>query len=287
MSVILNKRTRKNNKETLMKTDRYRFKLGDFECLAILDKLSPNVDTDWWFSNVTPDDLDSVLRAGGIESVNSSIICLAINTGTDWILIDTGLGFVSEDTKLAQILEEENIQPRHIIITHLDLDHYAGLITRDKTPAFPDAQVHICRDAWSLFTSEAFYEDRDTYDRREHLLLIEEQVKLVECAGEVLPGFSMIPLPGHREHHLGIEVSSNGETLLYAADAYVRPLHIEQLDWHFGGDADHEIARETRVKVAQMASESGCLVLGFHFDFPGVGHIIQNGDGWKWQPLEL
>jgi glyoxylase-like metal-dependent hydrolase (beta-lactamase superfamily II) len=270
-----------------MNNDRYRFKLGDFECLAILDDFFPNADTDTWFSNVTPEVLQSVLRAGDWESVNSSIICLAVNTGTDWVLLDTGMGIVSEDSKLAQILAEENIQPRHIILTHLDLDHYAGLINSDNTSAFPNADVHICREAWSLFTSAAFYEGNDTYDRRDHLPLIEDQVKLVECAGEILPGFSMIPLPGHREHHLGIEVSSNGETLLFAADTYVHPLHIENLDWHFGGDTDHEIARVTRVKLAQMVSESGCLVLGFHFDFPGLGHIVRDGDDWQWQPLAL
>ena len=81
MSVILNNRV--NNKENLMNNDRYHFKLGDFECLVILDDFFPNADTDTWFSNVTPEVLQSVLRAGDWESVNSSIICLAVNTGTD------------------------------------------------------------------------------------------------------------------------------------------------------------------------------------------------------------
>ena len=48
-----------------MSNDRYRFKLGDFECLAILDYLFPNADTDIRFSNVTPEVLHSVLRADG------------------------------------------------------------------------------------------------------------------------------------------------------------------------------------------------------------------------------
>ena len=28
------------------------------------------------------------------------------------------------------------------------------------------------------------------------------------------------------------------------------------------------------------------LVLGFHFPFPGLGHIVQKGEGWQWQPIE-
>ncbi len=268
-----------------MSNDRYRFKLGDFDCLAILDYVGLEGKANWLFPNVP----HSLLQAENInpESIKGSGTCLAVNTGANWVLLDTGLGFVRKDSKLAQILEEENIQPRHIILTHLDLDHYAGLLYNDRKPAFPNADVHICRDAWELFTSEAYYEGRKTYDRRKLLPIIEDQVQFIECEGEVLPGFSMISLPGHREYHLGIEVSSNGETLLFAADTYVHPLHLEHLDWHFYGDSDHEIARETRVKFAKMAIEKDCLVLVFHFDFPGLGHIIQDGTGWKWLPLEL
>jgi glyoxylase-like metal-dependent hydrolase (beta-lactamase superfamily II) len=116
--------------------------------------------------------------------------------------------------------------------------------------------------------------------------LIEGQVKLVECVGEILPGFSFFPLPGHREHHLGIMVESNGENLFFVGDVVCHPLHIEHLDWYCGADAFHTLARETRINFAQMAVESGCLVLVYHFDFPGLGHVLQDGDGWKWQPLE-
>lgn len=268
-----------------MNTDRYRFKLGEFDCLAMLTAPPFANNAEFIFPNVSHTDL----QAENIdpESIHSSLICLAVNTGIDWVLLDTGLGFVSEDAKLSQILAEENIQPRHIIITHLDLDHYAGLINSDNTLAFPNADVYICRQAWSLFTSDSYYEENETYDRRAHLGLIADQVKLVECDREVLPGFNLIPLPGHREHHLGIEVESNGEKLLYAGDVVCHPLHIKHLDWHFSGDSDHALARESRIKFAEMTSASGSLVLVYHFGFPGLGHVIQAGDGWQWQPVAL
>lgn len=97
----------------------------------------------------------------------------------------------------------------------------------------------------------------------------------------------MIPLPGHRAYHAGIEVESNGEKLLYAGDVVCHPLHIEHLDWHCWADSDHEVARESRIKFAEMTSASGSLVLAYHFDFPGLGHVIQAGDGWQWQPVAL
>jgi len=272
-----------------MSNDRFRFKLGDFECLAIRDVKWGGGNTGW-FPNIPAEVSRPILQKMNLDPDNFShaITCLAVNTGTDWVLLDTGMGFADETSKLAQILEEEKIQPRHIMITHLDLDHYAGLLNSDQKPVFPNAQVHICRDAWEFFTSESYYEGgNDDYDRREHLFLVKDQVQLIECAGEILPGFSMIPLPGHRDHHVGIEVESNGEKLLYAGDVVCHPLHIEHLDWHCWADSYHDLARETRIKFAQMTAESGSLALIYHFEFPGLGHIIQDGDGWKWQPLEL
>lgn len=273
-----------------MSNDRYRFKLGDFECLAIRDVIGGGGNSGW-FPNI-PDEISRPILQGihtNPDDFSHAMTCLAVNVGTAWVLLDTGMGFANEESRLAQILEEENVQPAHIIITHLDLDHYAGLLDNDLKPAFPNARIHICRDAWSLFTSASFYEgaNKDEYDRREHLFLIKDQVQFVECDGEILPGFNMIPLPGHRAYHAGIEVASNGEKLLFGSDIVCHPLHLEHLDWHCWADSDHVLARETRVKFAKMASKGGSLVLIYHFEFPGLGHIVQNGDGWKWQPLEL
>jgi len=271
-----------------MSDDKYRFRLGNFECLAIRDVHRGGGNTGW-FPNIPVEVSRPILEELNVDpdDFSHAMTCLAVNTGIDWILLDTGMGFASDDSKLAQILAEEKIQPRHIIITHLDLDHYAGLIDNDKAPAFPNADVHICRDAWSLFTSESFYEaNSNEYDRREHLLPIKDQVRFVECDGEILPGFRMIPLPGHRAHHAGIEVESGGEKLLYAGDVVCHPLHIEHLNWHCWADSDHELARETRIRFAQMVTKNDSLVLIYHFEFPGLGHITPNGDGWKWEPIE-
>ena len=276
-----------------MSNDRYRFTLGDFECLAVRD-VQWGVGGTGWFPNIPAEVSQPLLEKfhGNPDSFPNAMTCLAVNTGTEWVLIDTGMGFVVEESKLAQILEEEDIQPQHIVITHLDNDHWGGLINPDKTLAFPNAKVHICRDEWDAFTSndgEAFYQESEHRFRehRELLLLIEDQVVTVDCDGDVLPGFKMIPFPGHRKHHVGIMVESNGEKLMFEADTVCHPLQIEHPYWQFAGDTDHDVARESHTKLAQLASESGCLVMGFHFDFPGLGHVRQDGDGWKWQPLEI
>src|SRR5262245_37848661 len=122
----------------VMSDDRYRFKLGDFECLAILDNTFTG-SVDRMFTNASPTEPALHLQAN--NSFTGAYTCLMVNMGDDdWLLIDTGSGDAQEGSKLLEILEDEDIFPDHIIITHAHIDHYGGLIKRDGTPAFPNIQ---------------------------------------------------------------------------------------------------------------------------------------------------
>jgi len=271
-----------------MRDNKYRFKLGDFECLAVLDNTYP-ATVDLLFSNISPDVTKPIMKKRGypVKNIVLSGICLVINTGSDWVLLDTGIGDLQEGSKLRQILDEEEIRPDHIILTHAHLDHYGGLVDRDGNLCFPNAQIYMCRDEWAIFTSEAYLEENP--DRAEvickHLLPAETQMERVECRGEILPGFSILPLPGHTPHHIAIVIESNEQKLIFSGDVLPHPLHLEHLNWQFGFDSDPILGCDSRTRLAEVASESGALVLAYHFDFPGLGHIIEQGNGWKWQPL--
>ncbi len=269
-----------------MASDRFRFMLGDFECLVILDDVYSGPYTSTFFPYVETADLEKA----GIDPEHFSFPCncLAVNTGAAWVVIDTGNGFMMEEAKLRQILEEEKIEPDYFILSHLDPDHFGGLIDSDNRPAFPEVPVFVCQDEWTDFMSDSFYETaRRSPEMKDYLLVVAEQIQTVDCEREFLPGFSMVPLPGHTNHQVGIEIVSKSERLLFSADAVCHPLHLEHLDWRLNGDEDDAVARETRIKLARMAVDSGCLVLPAHFAFPGLGHIIEAGNGWQWQPLTV
>jgi hypothetical protein len=36
----------------------------------------------------------------------------------------------------------------------------------------------------------------------------------------------------------------------------------------------------------KMAAGDELLVHAFHFPPPGLGHVIQKGNAWRWQPIE-
>ena len=61
---------------------------------------------------------------------------------------------------------------------------------------------------------------------------------------------------------------------------------LEQPDWYFSGDVNPEQAVLSRRQVLTRASTDNVLVMAGHFSFPGLGHIIKDGEAWSWQPIK-
>jgi hypothetical protein len=48
---------------------------------------------------------------------------------------------------------------------------------------------------------------------------------------------------------------------------------------------DGPMAEQTRHKVFDMLSAEKMLLQGFHFPFPGLGHIEKDGSGYRLVPV--
>lgn len=174
--------------------------------------------------------------------------CLAIETEQGLVLVDTGWGqqdildpgrrlgrvytgifrprLSMAETALSQLrtLGFTPSDVRHIVVTHLDLDHAGGLAD------FPHAQVHVFRPELAQITHPGRRErQRFRFSQFDH------QPKWVvhEEAGESWFGFSrirplprlpvdilMIPLVGHTMGHTGVAVKQGDKWLFHCGDAY-------------------------------------------------------------------
>jgi glyoxylase-like metal-dependent hydrolase (beta-lactamase superfamily II) len=115
---------------------------------------------------------------------------------------------------------------RHIILTHLDLDHAGGL--RD----FPDATVHVYAPEHRTAMAQATTHDRlrfraaqwahgpkwETYDLAggDDWFGFDAVRGLVGLPEDVL----LVPLSGHTLGHIGVAVNGDDGWLLHAGDAY-------------------------------------------------------------------
>lgn len=174
--------------------------------------------------------------------------CLLVESTQGLVLVDTGLGTrdLREPETLGRGFLRRNAPPldpneaalahverlghrradvRHIIPTHLDLDHAGGLSD------FPEAQVHIFADEYRAGLAAG---TRDTkYGYRPVQWAHGPRWVPRELDGERWYGFRsvralpladaeilLVPLLGHSAGHCGVAVKNGAGWLLHAGDAY-------------------------------------------------------------------
>jgi hypothetical protein len=60
--------------------------------------------------------------------------------------------------------------------------------------------------------------------------------------------------------------------------------------WHAFFDQDGDVAEKTRRRIYDMVAVEKLQVQGFHYPFPGLGHVEKDGSGYRvipapWNPV--
>jgi glyoxylase-like metal-dependent hydrolase (beta-lactamase superfamily II) len=185
------------------------------------------------------------------------LVChvLLIETDDGLVLVDTGLGVddladprrrmgggfvfftrLSRDPAQSAAAQVERLgfqrsDVRHIICTHLDLDHGGGIAD------FPHAKVHIHARELDAAQQRATWFEKERY--RPHQWQGAQWVPLEPAGGEMWFGFDavrpfaahgeilLVPLEGHTRGHSGVAVRGPSGWLLHAGDAY---FHRDEMD---------------------------------------------------------
>jgi glyoxylase-like metal-dependent hydrolase (beta-lactamase superfamily II) len=293
-------------RRTAMSAESYRFKVGTFECVIVRDGTHVyEHPAQLLFANAPGEQLELVLREHGLELAEwtewaSPYSGLVVDTGQHKVLVDTGAGGTIPVTgELIPNLKAAGISPEEIdtiILTHGHADHLGGNADDEGQPAFPNARYVMWKDEWEFWTADE--PDLSSLPFPEPLIQLlivvahnnlrplQDRFDLVDRETEIVPGIHILASPGHTPGHIAVLVSSGGEELLCPSDAALHPIHLEQPDWYSAVDLAPERALASRRRLLKRATAKKALVYAFHFDWPGLGHIVQKGDAWQWQPIE-
>jgi glyoxylase-like metal-dependent hydrolase (beta-lactamase superfamily II) len=104
----------------------------------------------------------------------------------------------------------------------------------------------------------------------------------------ILPGVTALSAPGHTVSHTIFMIESGGKKLCYVGDLADHPvLLLERPRTQFAYDTDPAQSAESRVRMLTMLSVNRVPLLAYHFAWPGVGHVAQAGDGFRYFPTPV
>ncbi|WP_049573820.1 MBL fold metallo-hydrolase [Nonomuraea sp. SBT364] len=219
--------------------------------------------------------------------------------GADWVELAEPV-LDERETAVRQVaaLGYDPGDVRHVIVTHLDVDHCGGL------PDFPAARVHVMAAELDAATRQA----PSFRYRPAHWAHGPDWVTYAGDAGEDWFGFvslraeglppeiRLVPLGGHTEGHTGVAVRDGDRWLLHCGDAYYYHRELGE-DPHphpvldlvqTSSEVHHDLRVGTRARLRELVRRHGDQVSLFsahdpweldHYRAPGLSGRRGAGTG--------
>jgi glyoxylase-like metal-dependent hydrolase (beta-lactamase superfamily II) len=279
----------------------YRYKLGDFEIIQLMDGARTFPIADNFVVNASKDEAIKAAAAAYMPDgkVTIPFSPMIINTGSKLVAIDTGNGLGANAASKGAVgqarfnMEAAGIDPKQIdivVISHFHGDHIGGLKNADGSPAYPNAEIKVPATEWAFWKDDANAEKANPFNKAQfpNAKKMIDGLKFTpyESDKEVAPGITSLATPGHTPGHTSFVVASGPKKIFVQSDVTNIPsLFIRNADWQAVFDNDPQLTIATRHKVYDMVAAEKLTVVGYHFPYPCVGHVEKDGTGYRLVPV--
>ena len=229
-----------------------------------------------------------------------SIHALIIEAGDRRIMVDTCLGNDKErgipgwNMRHGPFLEDISAAgyPREsidtVLCTHLHVDHVGWntmWVDEKWVPTFPNARYLFGRTEWDHWSQEQNSQARgeDIIGDSVQPIVAANLADLVDSDHKITDEIWLEPTPGHTPGHVSVRISSQGEDALITGDFMHHPCQMARPNWRSSADYDGEWAENTRNDLLEQYADQPVLVIGTHFATPTAGHILRDGDVYRFK----
>jgi glyoxylase-like metal-dependent hydrolase (beta-lactamase superfamily II) len=175
-----------------------------------------------------------------------------------------------------------------VVCTHLHIDHvgWNTMLKDDKwVPTFPNARYLIGRKEFD------HWHDFDDADQQQIMadsvtpIFDAGLADMVEMDHAISPEVRLVPTAGHTPGHVSVLIESRGESAIITGDMMHHPCQIAHPDWSPDFDTDKKAAAATRRAMLKDWADQPILVIGTHFSAPTAGHVVKDGDTYRFDPV--
>jgi glyoxylase-like metal-dependent hydrolase (beta-lactamase superfamily II) len=227
-----------------------------------------------------------------------SVHALVVESEGRRILVDTCVGNHKErphpdmhrlDTTFLADLEAAGFPPATfdtVCCTHLHVDHVGWntrLLDGAWVPTFPNARHLFGRIEYDYWKGR--HDTRQDPVFTDSVLPVVDAglVDLVESDHRLTAEVRLVPTPGHTPGHHSALIESGGGRAIITGDMIHWPLQFAHPDLAVRFDSDAAQGARTRRAFAQQYADTDVLVIGTHFPSPTAGHIVRDGDVWRFE----
>jgi glyoxylase-like metal-dependent hydrolase (beta-lactamase superfamily II) len=248
-----------------------------------------------WLTNIDPAE-PPALHHASFRAIppRLTVNTFLLHVGERLVLVDGGCGGIMGPSmgKLSENLAIMGVAPDAIdtvLLTHLHPDHVGGLVDAEGKAQFPNADLIVHEAEVAFWQDDAVLakagQDADHIKlARATLTAYRDRTREI-ASGEVFPGISAVPEPGHTPGHTGFLIASGDDSLLIWGDIVHMPgVQFARPEAGMGFDIDGAQAIATRQRIMDMVATDRLLVSGMHLDFPAFGHVARAGDGYAFIP---
>ena len=273
----------------------YRFKLGDAEVTVVSDGQLPLGDPSGAFLGVPKEEVAKMLTDNFMSPTNVVLEQNApiVNFGDRLVLFDTGMGtakaFGPTTGRLIKSINEAGIKPEDIdavVFSHAHIDHIGGVVDDSNKVLFPNAQFYLAQSDFDFWTDEGKLGSplKDfVVHARKNLMPVRDRIKFFKDGEQFLPGVTAMAAPGHTVGHTIFNVESAGKSFIFMGDlSHHSVLLLERPRMEFAYDSDPKQAAATRVRLLDTIAANKTAVMSYHFAWPGFGHVVKAGDGFRY-----